>query len=110
VAQHGFASEGRIKEIREERGEIVHQISSDYGQSGAAIFLNDNDSYAIVGVHKGGITTPINGVSTKANGGRLITLELIEALKVEAARMGAQPFKVQPQAKEMGADKPKIGK
>jgi Leucine-rich repeat (LRR) protein len=47
-------------------------------------------------------------VPTEAKGGRLITKELIEVLKVEAGRMAAEPFRVQSTETELDLSNNKV--
>ena len=43
------------------------------GQSGSPMILVKGDKLWIIGIHKGGITTMINGENVEANVGILIT-------------------------------------
>ena len=56
VHQHGLTDTNIILKVRKDKQEIVHKLSTEKGQSGAPIFLEDNDKLAIIGIHKGGIT------------------------------------------------------
>jgi hypothetical protein len=69
------------------------QISTSKGQSGALIILEDKSKVLkLVGIHKGGVETKIEGIKKPANSCLLITAELINVLLVEAKRMGADLF------------------
>lgn len=73
---------GKIVEVKKEKGELIHQISTEKGQSGAPIVLeNEDHELQIVGIHKGGVKTEKYG---DANSGRLITSSLINIIKLEA--------------------------
>lgn len=82
--QYGLSRVGKIGEIRETKGEIIHFISTLEGQSGAPIvMINKDNSIIVVGIHKGGIETKLKGRRVLANVGRLIDIELIMVLKRE---------------------------
>ena len=78
--------------MRKIEHEVLHQLSTEKGQSGAPILLEKNNLLQIVGIHKGGICTQLKGVQKTVNSGRLLTAELVEVLRREAERMGADPF------------------
>ena len=75
-------------EVRKEKGELIHRVSSLKGQSGAPIIkVGQNKELSIIGIHKGRIK------DCCANSGRLLTPELLEILSIAAKFMGAEPFK-----------------
>ena len=41
--------------LNEEKGELIHQISTASGMSGAPIILRNGDSLNVIGIHKGKI-------------------------------------------------------
>jgi tetratricopeptide (TPR) repeat protein len=94
IYQYGFFRKYRFIKIRKEKV-LIHQISTGEGQSGASIVCPDKQGrLVIVGVHKGGLYTVVEGEDIKANHGRLFTPEVIAALEKEASALGAEPFGV----------------
>ena len=54
--QNGLKMRDKIIEVRRQKTEIVHMVSTDMGQSGAPIIAIDRrGDIRIIGVHKGGI-------------------------------------------------------
>jgi hypothetical protein len=53
---------------------------------------SETKRFTIVGIHKGGVNTVINGKSIASNVGRLITPELIDTFIIETKRMKADMF------------------
>lgn len=64
----------QIESINEDKGEILHTISTVEGQSGSPILLIDQgNEMSIIGLHKGGIRRE----ETMFNVGRLVTQEMV---------------------------------
>ena len=90
--QFGLTKEKLVKEVKKERSEIIHLISTRPGQSGTPIILVDRKgNFRIVGIHKGGFTKEISKPPI-ANIGRIVDQGLIAILQREAAKLNAQPF------------------
>ena len=93
VFQFGLTISGRVTAVRKEQSDIVHTISTEPGQSGAPILIEDSsNNFRIVGVHKGGVKTNVEGKKVEANSARLVTAKMISILKREALKMGADVF------------------
>ena len=93
TCQWGITLNGRVLEVRKDRAELIHRVSSLHGQSGSPLIeVGEKDEPSIIGIHKGGVNTKINGSMCKANSGKLLTPELLEILKTGAKLMGAEPF------------------
>jgi V8-like Glu-specific endopeptidase len=81
--------------VREEKGEILYQISTRKGQSGAPVIRTDRKGkLSVVGIHTGVIKTTINGESIKMSGGRFLSPELIELLQQKAKELKGGELKV----------------
>jgi hypothetical protein len=84
----------RIEEINEEKGQIVHKISTVKGQSGSPILLTDSSGKTtIIGIHKGGVQKKINDKKVLINVGRLVTQGLLDKLSRIARKLKALPFR-----------------
>jgi V8-like Glu-specific endopeptidase len=80
-----------VRYVREEKGELLYDISTRKGQSGAPIILTDRyGKHLVIGIHVGVITTTINGELTKINGGRLLSPQLIELLQQKTNELGGE--------------------
>ena len=73
---------------------MVHKIATEEGQAGSPIIKGGLNSYSIIGMHKGSDFVMINGSKSVQNVGVLFDSEIINRLKVEAQKMGAEMFKV----------------
>ena len=65
VDQWGLIRSNRVLIINKEKGKILYDISTEEGQSGASIInIDASERLSIIGIHKGGVLTEINGSYT----------------------------------------------
>ena len=72
----------------------MHKIQTEDGQAGSPIIKGGLNSYSIIGMHKGSDFVMINGSKSIQNVGVLLDSDIVNRLKVEAQKMGAEMFKV----------------
>ena len=78
--------------MRKDGKEILHRISTDKGQSGAPIIAEEKGQLKLIGIHKGGVTTVLDGKQQLINSGRLITPDITKTLEAEIKRLGGKMF------------------
>lgn len=92
MAQYGLVKAKSMLEIRAQKAQIVHSVSTLPGHSGSPIVLladKYGEEISVVGIHTGGITTKIKGKEMKVNAGHYLKYSTLRKLKVEAKEMGA---------------------
>lgn len=84
--QIGKVGKNCVTEVRQNNSEILHTLNTVNGMSGGPILsVGPDGSITIIGIHKGRITTDKGTFKC----GRLLTDELVQELRREADRMGA---------------------
>lgn len=74
TAQFGMTKKDRIIEVKYDQGELIHQLSTVRGMSGAPIICQDAaGKISLVGIHVGATVSFIDGIKKRVNVARLIT-------------------------------------
>jgi hypothetical protein len=87
---------GKILEVRESKGEILHYISTGEGHSGSPVIRIKGSQLTVVAIHKGAVVTTIKGTKMRVNIGPALTPALIESLAEGATSIGAEMFRIAP--------------
>ena len=90
---------GPLLSVNKEKSTIKYFVSTESGESGTAVIASKGNQKVIIGIHKGGVSLTSDEEKDwgqrQANGGRLVTPDLIKFLEVETRRFEAQMFKKQ---------------
>ena len=93
VNQWGLRKTAKQAKITINKLALFYHISTLGGQSGASvIYTNTDQELSIIGIHKAGTRTNVNGKLEDVNSGRFVTDPLIKLLQQEARNLGALPF------------------
>lgn len=70
-------------ELDQKKARITHEISTEEGQSGCPIIeVGPNQTFSIVGIHKGSVKAKVGEEEKTLNVARIMTKDLIETLKI----------------------------